>query len=150
MGRDIITAVVKEAISDSDISRCYQVMKELRTYLEEESFVDRIKRMHAFGYRLIYIEDESEIPVAAAGFRFTELLHWGKAIYIDDLSTMASERGKGYASSLLDYLYDLAKQNQCGQIHLDSGCHPDRYDAHRLYLNKGYHISSHHFACMVK
>ncbi|HNQ61636.1 MAG TPA: GNAT family N-acetyltransferase [Bacteroidia bacterium] len=142
--------IIQEAISPSQIQNCFQVMKELRPYLEEDTFVERITRMHSFGYKLIYIANDQGQPVAAAGFRFTELLHWGRAIYIDDLSTLESERSKGYASQLLDHIHKLAKQNDCAQVHLDSGCKPERYNAHRLYLNKGYNITSHHFALMVK
>lgn len=143
------TFQIQEAKTASQIQKCFAVMQELRPYLEESTFVERITRMNGFGYRLIYIENNEGIAVAASGFRFTELLHWGKAIYIDDLSTMKSERTKGLASQLLDHIHVLAKENNCGQVHLDSGCNADRYNAHRLYLNKGYNITSHHFTYIV-
>jgi predicted GNAT family acetyltransferase len=56
---------------------------------------------------MIYIK-EDEIPVAFAGFRNMHMLHSGKIIYIDDLSTLPQYRGKGYAGKLLDYLHNLA------------------------------------------
>jgi hypothetical protein len=34
---------------------------------------------------------------------------------------------------------------RCDQFHLDSGVGIDRQEAHRLYMNKGVRISSHHF-----
>jgi len=142
--------IIQEANTSSQIQKCFQVMKELRPYLEEETITDQNISNNSFGYKLIYIANDAGLPVAAAGFRFTELLHWGKAIYIDDLSTLQSERSKGFGSQLLDYIHDLAKQNDCAQVHLDSGCNPHRYDAHRLYLNKGYNITSHHFVFIVK
>ncbi|RYF63705.1 MAG: GNAT family N-acetyltransferase, partial [Cytophagaceae bacterium] len=40
---------------------------------------------------------------------------------------------------------DLARQTGCQCVSLDSGQNPARYDAHRLYLNKGFNITSHHF-----
>ncbi|MEP7265402.1 MAG: GNAT family N-acetyltransferase, partial [Bacteroidota bacterium] len=79
-----------------------------------------------------------------------EHLAWGKAIYIDDLTTHPSHRKKGYAKLLLDYVDEQAKLHGCEQVHLDSGCVPQRYDAHRLYLNYGFNITSHHFAYSVK
>ncbi len=141
---------VIQANTDQKIQLCFDVMQELRPYLEKDSFVERISRLTPHGYQLIYIENENGKVAAVAGFRFTELLHWGKAIYIDDLSTAKSERGKGFASKLLDYIHKLAEEKGCAQVHLDSGCKPERYDAHRLYLKKGYNITSHHFAFMVK
>ena len=73
-----------------------------------------------------------------------QMLYSGEIIYIDDLSTLPEYRGKGYAGTLLDYLHKLAAENGKRAVHLDSGYH--RNDAHRLYLNKGYKIASHHFA----
>ena len=143
------TQTIQEAKSDSEIQKCFLVMKELRPYLEEKSFIEKVKRMNGYGYQLIYIPNDEGVAVAAAGFRITELLHWGKAIYIDDLTTMSSERSKGHASKLLDHIRQIAIENSCGQIHLDSGCNASRYDAHRLYLKKGFNITSHHFALMV-
>lgn len=46
------------------------------------------------GYRLIYLVEGNEVK-AALEFRFTEHLHCGKSIYVDDLSTLLDERKKG-------------------------------------------------------
>jgi GNAT superfamily N-acetyltransferase len=97
------------------------------------------------GYHLIYIEDDGS-AVAACGYRFTEHLHWGKSIYIDDLITLPAHRKKGYAKQLLDFVRNEALKTGCEQIHLDSGTNESRYDAHRFYLNYGFNITSHHFA----
>ena len=50
--------------------------------------------------------------------------------------------------SLLDFVFDLARQSGCGCVTLDSG--PARHDAHRLYLNKGFRISSIHFTMELR
>jgi GNAT superfamily N-acetyltransferase len=137
------------ANDDASIGQCFDVMHALRPHLKKESFNDVIKKMMVAGYQLIFVEENGK-AVCAAGFRFTELLAWGKAIYIDDLSTLPEARGKGYASALLDYIFQLAKEKDCDQVHLDSGCFEARYDAHRLYLKKGFNITSHHFAKKMK
>ena len=76
---------VIQANTDQKIQLCFDVMQELRPYLEKDSFVERISRLTPHGYQLIYIENENGKVAAVAGFRFTELLHWGKAIYIDEV-----------------------------------------------------------------
>ena len=73
------------------------------------------------------------------------MLYSGKTLYIDDLSTLPGARGKGYASTLLDFVIEQARQHGCQCVSLDSGQNPARYDAHRLYLKKGFNITSHHF-----
>ena len=137
------------AESDNEIKRCFRVMQELRTHLKDEAeFLQRVKRQQDMaGYKLIYLEDNGEIK-SAAGIRISECLAWGKFLYVDDLVTLSSERSKGYGEKLFDWLDSYARQNNCGQLHLDSGVR--RFDAHRFYLKKRMDITSHHFALILK
>ena len=141
--------IIHTATDVQSINKCFDVMLALRHYLKKETFSDLITGMMSRGYHLIFIEEGGK-AVCASGFRYTEHLAWGKAIYIDDLSTMPEARSKGYASALLDHIFQLAKEKNCDQVHLDSGCNEARYEAHRLYLKKGFNITSHHFAIKVK
>lgn len=139
---------IRKAESDADILKCFDVMHELRPDLATDTIVSLLKGFMMRGYHLIYIEENGK-AVCASGYRFTEHLYWGKAIYIDDLSTLPDARGKGYARQMLAYIVEIAKENQCDEVHLDSGCGANRYDAHRLYLNAGFNITSHHFAYKI-
>jgi GNAT superfamily N-acetyltransferase len=139
---------IKTAKSNYDILTCFEVMHALRPHLTEENIAATISGMISRGYHLVYIEEKGK-AICAAGYRFTEHLHWGKAIYIDDLSTLPDARKKGYARTLLDYIVKVAKENNCREVHLDSGLAASRYDAHRLYLRYGFNITSHHFALTV-
>ena len=140
---------IQKAGSDTDILKCFEVMHELRPHLTRENFLNQLNGFMKRGYHLLYIE-ENEKAVCASGYRFTEHLLWGKAIYIDDLSTLPEARGKGYARQLLEHVFEIARQQQCSEVHLDSGCGANRFDAHRLYLNAGFNITSHHFAYKIK
>jgi GNAT superfamily N-acetyltransferase len=71
-------------------------------------------------------------------------LAWGRALYVDDLVTLESERSQGHGDALLDWLTEEARRRQCVVLHLDSGTH--RHGAHRFYLRKRMHISSYHFS----
>lgn len=134
--------MIQEVKTDEDILKCWLVIRELRPQLAEESFVSLVKEQLAGGYRLAFIE-EGDKAVAAVGFRYLQFLFCGKHFYIDDLSTLPEARNKGYGSQLLDYVEQLAREQGFPVITLDSGHH--RHSAHRLYLNKGFTISSHHF-----
>lgn len=79
-----------------------------------------------------------------AGFRFAEFLAWGKVLYIDDLTTLSGETSQGFAGALLAWLIEHARVHGCQGVHLDSGYH--RHHAHRIYLNKGFQLSSRHFS----
>ena len=124
-------------------------MRELRPHFaDEESFVRRVDGVQrAEGYRLIgAFEDGGEDAVAVAGFRIGHMLAWGRFLYVDDLSTLPAARRRGHGRALLEWLAEEARRLDCEQLHLDSGVGPDRFDAHRLYLNVGLGITSHHFA----
>jgi GNAT superfamily N-acetyltransferase len=136
---------VQIAKDPESILKCFEVMHVLRPHLKKETFVKLMEDMMSRGYNLIFIEENSK-AVCASGYRYSEHLAWGKPIYIDDLSTLPEARGKGYANILLDHIIQQAKEKGYDQIHLDSGCTESRYDAHRLYLKKGFNITSHHFA----
>lgn len=140
---------IKNVENNGDILKCLTAMNALRPQLNPENIVDIITGMMARGYHLAYIEVDG-IAAAAAGFRYTEHLAWGKVIYIDDLTTHPDHRKKGYAKILLDHVFQLAASSGCDQVHLDSGCIPQRYDAHRLYLKYGFNITSHHFSIKIK
>lgn len=139
--------VIQIAQTDQDILKCWKVIHELRPHLEEAAFLDLIREMILEGYQLSFIEGDNGYAVAAIGFRYLQFTYNGKHFYIDDLSTLPEARGKGYGSALLDHVFDLARQKGYGVVSLDSG--HQRFDAHRLYLNKGFTIASHHFSKMV-
>ncbi len=134
---------IKIAHSDSDILKCFKVIKELRPHLAEENFLSLIKKMMAEGYELAFIEENNK-AVAAVGFRYLQLLYNGTQYYIDDLTTLPESRGRGYAGRLLDFVETLAREKGFNTVTLDSG--HQRFDAHRLYLNKGFKIVAHHFS----
>ena len=141
------TATIREAKTDAEIALCWDVIAALRPHLNKENLVPEVKEMMEEGYRIIFAEEEGK-AVSFAGFRDMHMLYCGKIIYIDDLSTLSEHRGKGYAGMLLDYIHQLARESGKSAVHLDSGHH--RHNAHRLYHNKGYVISAHHFANTFK
>ena len=136
---------ILEATTDPDITRLYPVMKELRPHITtSEDFLARVRRQREnYGFRLIYVED-SETPVAAAGFRITEYLFSGKMLYVDDLICLESHRGKGFAEALMRWMEEFAKKENCAEFHLDSGTF--RIPAHYFYYRLGLSITAFHFA----
>jgi GNAT superfamily N-acetyltransferase len=133
---------VRRAITDDDVRRCFRVMQQLRTHLEQPHFVETVRRQEAGGFRLAFVEDEEEVR-AVAGYRVMDNLYAGRVLYVDDLVTDESVRSRGYGRRLLDWLVEQARADGCKSLELDSGVH--RFDAHRFYLTNRMIISSHHF-----
>lgn len=131
----------------------FPAMQVLRPHVATPGeFVDRVNtQQRPEGYRLVGSFGEGGEGaavgagvVAAAGFRRLHNLAWGDLLYIDDLVTVESHRGRGHAHRLLEWVLAEARRLGCAQVHLDSA--PHRHPAHRLYLSEGYHISSFHFS----
>jgi GNAT superfamily N-acetyltransferase len=138
--------VIRELAAE-DTHFAFDAMAELRRLDSLKTFLARVAEERLEGYRLVASFDPDDDQAAAvAGFRVAHFLAWGKAIYVDDVSTRAKYRGRGHAGALMDWLIAEARRLDCDQLHLDSGVGPDRQTAHRLYMNKGLRISAHHFS----
>ncbi len=136
-------SVVQLAETDDAIAACFPVMHQLRPHLVESEFVGRVREQQQATYRLAYIEDGG-VVVALGGFRVGRSLAWGKFMYVDDLVTDEAARSRGFGQQLLDWMLALARDEGCGEFHLDSAVH--RFGAHRFYLANRMDIRSHHFS----
>ena len=135
---------IVEALTGTEISLCFPIMRQLRTHFEDEQrFVQQVQRQCADGYRMAFLEDANGVR-AVAGFRMSESLFAGRFCYVDDLVTDGSARSLGYGGALFDWLVAEARAEGCGKLELDSGV--QRFAAHRFYLTKRMIISSHHFS----
>ena len=137
---------IKEAKSKEDFLKCWEVVHELRPYLDQDRYLTLMLYMLDEGYKLIFIEENGK-GVSFCGYRHVTMLYRGRSIYIDDLCTLPVARGRGLARILLKYVIEEAKREEMQSIHLDSG--HQRYEAHRLYLNQGFKIASHHFEMVL-
>ncbi len=129
--------------SDAELAACFAAFLALRPHLNQDAFMQQVHRQRSQGYRIVAVRAGGQVP-SAAGYRLAEFLAWGKVLYIDDLTTIESARGQGHAGALLDWLIRHAREQGCRAVHLDSGY--QRHAAHRLYLHKGFALSSHHLA----
>ncbi|WP_218668220.1 GNAT family N-acetyltransferase [Vreelandella utahensis] len=125
------------------LETAYEIFAVLRPHLSKTQFMDQVRAQTAEGYRIVVIEQDAEI-VAAAGYRVATFLAWGRVLYIDDLIAHPQRKRSGFGGALLDWLLDEGKRLGCTAAHLDTGY--QRHDAHRLYLNKGFVLSSHHMS----
>ena len=111
-------------------------------------FIDT--KLRPTGYRLVgAFEHSSGAAVSIVGFRELWSTASGYHMYIDDVSTLETARGNGFADELMRWVIADAKRRQCEGVHLDSGVGSDRAAAHRLYMRNRLRISAHHFSLEV-
>jgi GNAT superfamily N-acetyltransferase len=128
--------------TDEEINACFAVISELRPHLKKDDFLPQVRRQEMQGYRLVAIREDETIT-SVAGYRITEFLIWGKFLYVDDLVTASSQRGRGHAGKLLSWIIAHAREEGCANVQLDSGF--ALHAAHRLYHSKAFHLACHHF-----
>ena len=132
----------KLVTTDTEIERCFDVMWELRGHLKRDGFVGLIRHMMAEGFQMAYHDVDGEIA-CVSGFRVTTNLFLGKNLYVDDLITSENTRSTGCGRIMMDWLREIAREQGCAAIHLDSGT--QRHQAHKFYFRENMTINAYHF-----
>jgi GNAT superfamily N-acetyltransferase len=126
--------IIRELSTEMDWLAAYPVMKQLRTHLSQERFLELTREATVSeGYKLAALYEEGKI-MALTGFMPMITLYNGKSIWVCDLVTDSSVRSKGYGEKLLNYVETWAKNNGYDIISLSSGL--QRLNAHRFYEDK--------------
>lgn len=130
-----MTLPLRHAESDADIALCFPVMRELRPDLETANdFIAYVHRQAPMGYRLLAVWNGAA-PVALAGYRRQENLVHGPHLFVDDLVTIAAERGRRHGARLLDGVGAEARALHCRKIVLGTAL--DNSLAKRFYFRQG-------------
>ena len=138
--------MITKAVSDEQILATRHVMRQLRPNIAFDEYLSTIKRiMQSDGYHLAALYDGGTVR-AVAGYRFMEMLYCGKIMYVDDLNTDENARASGHGKEMMDWLKAEAWENDCGQLHLDSGV--QREATHRFYFRERLTINAYHFRVM--
>jgi len=119
------------------------VLGELRPHLTSADLAAVYEEGHPQGLRFTALYDEGDRCVAVAGWRLVATTVALRKLYVDDLVTAPSQRGRGFGAALLGELERRAREADCSVLDLDSGA--EREDAHRFYFREGLVIRGFHF-----
>jgi len=130
-----MTVTLRHAETDAELAACFPVMRELRPHLSDPaSFVTRVHRQRAAGYRLLAAWRGDE-PVGLAGYRVQENLIRGRFCYVDDLVVRADARRGGLGARLLDAVAAAARAQGLDRLVLDTAL--DNLLGQRFYFRYG-------------
>ena len=139
---------VKTVKTDLEIQQCWEVAFLLRPHLNKNNWSSMISEMmQNEKYSISGIMNNDRF-VAFAGYRIMTSLHSGNIIYIDDLCTLESYRGKGLASQLLRHVKTLAISNNMDALVLDTDFNNNT--AQKLYLKSGFQLAALHLSCDLR
>jgi len=125
---------IKELQSKREIASAFPVMRQLRTHLDEKTYLELVSEaQEKEGYKMFALYEGEEIA-AIIGFQPMVTLYYGRFLWVCDLVTDSSKRSKGYGEALLSFIHHWAKQNNYQTIALSSGL--QRQDAHKFYQQK--------------
>ena len=128
-----ILETITELTNTNQWLEAFPIMKQLRTDLTEETYIELLQDMSKDGYKLYAMYVENEI-VSLAGLSWRINFYNKRHIFIYDLVTDVSQRSFGYGEKLLQYIHDWANENGAEYVALESGL--QRIDAHRFYEDK--------------
>jgi len=129
-------------ISLKELDVAFEIVKELRTELTYDEFEDLIYEMQDQNYKMFGIFEGGEL-ITFAGVNVLVNLYHKRHLYLYDFVTKSSHRSGGYGKTMLEYLYDYAKIQNCENIVLSSGFM--REDAHRFYEKEEFNKKSYLF-----
>ena len=109
----------RELTTDADLTAAFPLMSALRDRIQAGTFLAEVRRQQIEGYRLYGALEDGRL-VSLAGVRRTHTLARGEHLFVDDLVTLADERGKGHGKALLAWLAARAAESGIRRIHLDS------------------------------
>jgi GNAT superfamily N-acetyltransferase len=113
------TMTFKELRTESEIQNAFPLMSSLRDRVRAATFLAEVQRQQRDGYQLIAGFDGERL-VALAGIRRTHTLSRGEHLFVDDLVTDESVRGRGYGRAMMQYLAERASGEGLPRIYLDS------------------------------
>ena len=110
---------VRALTTDADLRAALPIVLSLRPYLDEPTFLDRLRRQRAEGYTLVGGFAAGRL-VAVAGYRLSCTLSRGPHLFVDDLVTAPGEQGKGHGAAMVDWLRATARAAGVARVYLDS------------------------------
>jgi GNAT superfamily N-acetyltransferase len=126
---------VRELSTTPEFRKAFPVLSQLRDHLTEDAFLEQLDVMREDGYRLFALFEDGDI-VAVAGLAVRRNFHSDRHVFVDDLVTDEDRRGEGHGGRLLEYVHELAREESCAHVTLESGLWRER--AHEFYEAHGY------------
>lgn len=140
---------IQELQSQKEIVEAYPIMKQLRSHLDQETYVGLVSEAQQKDRYRMYALNQNEKIVAVVGFKPMITLYYGRFIWVCDLVTDDHQRSKGYGELLLEFVHDWAKEHHYESVALSSGL--QRTKAHHFYDHKmGYDKVSYVFKIDLK
>ncbi len=127
------TSEIRELTTRTEWRDAFPLMKQLRSHLDEETYLKYLEEMTADGYRLFGLFADGDLA-ALAGVGIEVNMYYGRHLWVFELVTDANHRSEGFGETLFEFLVEFADGAGCEKVALSSGL--QRSDAHRFYEDR--------------
>ena len=114
-----MTLTFTPVVSEEGLEAVYPLMRQLRDRITPETFAAEIRVQQAQGYEIV-AGFVGGAPVVLAGIRRAHTLARGAHLFVDDLVTAESVRGRGYGRAMLKHVAALARAEGLPRVYLDA------------------------------
>lgn len=122
----------------------FPLHRSLRPHFEAfDAYFAQMQRVLADHARLLLVYDAEGRPVGLALYRIHHNTYQHKLFFLEDLVVDEARRGEQFGTRILRHCEDLARQEGCRHVSLDSGVFRPR--AHKFYFLHDYFAESFHF-----
>jgi GNAT superfamily N-acetyltransferase len=108
-----------ELQTDNEILQAFPLMRTLRDRIAAVTFLNEVRLQQRQGYRLIGGFDADALLVLA-GVRRAHTLSRGDHLFVDDLVSAPSARGRGHGRVMMQWLARSAASDGIPRIYLDA------------------------------
>jgi len=133
---------VKTIILVEEMIPQFELISQLSPNVSIDQYENMINDMVKLNYKqaVIYLGQK---PVGVCGFWINTKIYCGKYIELDNVIIEKTMRGKNLGNLLCNYVFEIAKQNNCKAAMLDA--YLDNTFAHNFYgkigfIKKGFHF----------
>jgi GNAT superfamily N-acetyltransferase len=109
----------RELRTDAEIRAAFPLMAMLRDRIRSQTFLAEVRHQQTQGYELVGAFDGDRL-VSLAGVRRTHTMARGEHLFVDDLVSDETARGRGYGRALMQWLSERCAAEGITRIYLDS------------------------------
>lgn len=99
----------------------FPIISALRPHLDEAEYLELLTAAKRESKYILLGAYEGDHCLGLAGYRILHDFVHGKHLYLDDLVVKESDRSKGIGTVLLEYVENIAKENDCKGYRLCTG-----------------------------
>ena len=134
--------LVRKLVDKAEMLSCLNVLTELYPSLSKAEYNSQLDEMIPHNYFQVGAFEGAKC-IGLSGVWIGNKLWCGKYLEIDHIVVAEEYRSKGIGKLIFDFMKQLAKEENCGSLALDSFTF--NHQSHKLFFKEDFIIKGYHF-----